>query len=312
MAAQSLAQGASAPTVFSFQSLNVRAFADDAGEPWFCAADVCSVLGYRNSRLTIQKHCKEKGVSKRYTLTDGGNQELLYINEGNLYRLIIKSRKPEAEAFEREVMEVILPAIRKTGGYQRAGQLAAVSALDTQPVSALTREAIDAQLSRVLAPAMLRWETHLREAALAAALAEFDVADLAALSEGDARRVLERLGETRSSATAWQAYRQAIAGEWERAYGISPLPPAISALSKALPEGRYLVDVSLGGCQVVDARGCTLVEAERMARMRSEMEAVAQLNRLLARRLGVLAGHSDVSCRELDTPLATFAEVISG
>lgn len=111
-------QGASAPAVFSFESHAVRTQADDTGEPLFCAADVCDVLGYQNSRLTIQKHCKEKGVSKRYTLTEKGNQELVYINEPNLYRLIVKSRKPEAERFETWLMEEVLPTIRKTGRYQ--------------------------------------------------------------------------------------------------------------------------------------------------------------------------------------------------
>lgn len=112
--------GASAPAVFNFQSLDVRAFADDAGEPWFCAADVCAVLGYRNPRTAIANHCREKGVLKRDTLTDMGMQEMTFINEGNLYRLIVKSRKPEAQAFEQQVMEEILPAIRKTGRYEAA------------------------------------------------------------------------------------------------------------------------------------------------------------------------------------------------
>jgi prophage antirepressor-like protein len=111
------ATGAFAPAVFNFQSLDVRAFADDAGEPWFCAADVCAVLGYRNSRRSIDLHCRDQGVTKRYTPTKSGNQEMTFINEGNLYRLIVKSRNPEAQAFEQEVMEVILPAIRKTGRY---------------------------------------------------------------------------------------------------------------------------------------------------------------------------------------------------
>jgi hypothetical protein len=91
------------------QSLDVRVFADDAGEPWFCAADVCAVLGYRNSRRSIDLHCRDQGVTKRYIPTESGNQEMTYINEGNVYRLIIKSRKPEAQAFERELMEVNPP-----------------------------------------------------------------------------------------------------------------------------------------------------------------------------------------------------------
>jgi len=121
--------GASAPTVFNFQSIDVRAFADDAGEPWFCAADVCAVLGYRNPRTAIANHCRDKGVLKRDTPTDSGSQEMTFINEGNLYRLIVKSRKPEAQTFEQEVMEVILPAIRKTGRYESAALPSPANAL---------------------------------------------------------------------------------------------------------------------------------------------------------------------------------------
>ena len=119
------AAGALAPSVFQFQSIDIRAFADECGEPWFCAADVCAVLGYANSRDAITKHCREGGVAKRDTPTESGNQEMTFINEGNLYRLIIKSRKPEALAFEQQVMEVILPAIRKTGRYEHAAYTAA-------------------------------------------------------------------------------------------------------------------------------------------------------------------------------------------
>jgi len=110
--------GAAAPAVFNFQSLDVRVFADDSGEPWFCAADVCVVLGYRNDSDAIAKHCRVSGVAKRDLSSGGQMREMTFINEGNLYRLIIKSRKPEAQAFEQEVMEVILPAIRKTGQYR--------------------------------------------------------------------------------------------------------------------------------------------------------------------------------------------------
>nr|DAN96674.1 MAG TPA: repressor domain protein [Caudoviricetes sp.] len=110
---------ASAPVEFQFQSNTVRTVAID-GEVWFCATDVCSVLGYVNSRDAVSKHCKTKGVAKRDTLTEKGNQELTYINESNLYRLIIRSKKPEAEKFETWVMEEVLPAIRKTGAYIHA------------------------------------------------------------------------------------------------------------------------------------------------------------------------------------------------
>lgn len=104
--------------VLNFQQSSVRTVADNKGELWFLANDVCEILGYSNPRQAVQKNCKEKGVSNRYTLTRGGEQSMTYINEPNLYRLIIKSRKPAAEAFEEWVMKTVLPTIRKTGGYQ--------------------------------------------------------------------------------------------------------------------------------------------------------------------------------------------------
>ena len=107
-------------SVFNFNSSEIRAFADSNGEFWFLANDICSILGYKNPRDAIAKNCKRGGVAKRDTPTQSGNQEMTYINEPNLYRLIIKSRMPEAEAFEEWVMEEVLPQIRKTGQYQVA------------------------------------------------------------------------------------------------------------------------------------------------------------------------------------------------
>ena len=104
--------------VLNFQQSSVRTVADNKGELWFLANDVCDILGYTNPRRTVDLHCKSRGVTKRYTPTTSGEQEMTYINEPNLYRLIIKSRKPAAEAFEEWVMETVLPTIRKTGGYQ--------------------------------------------------------------------------------------------------------------------------------------------------------------------------------------------------
>ncbi|CFB81925.1 BRO-N domain-containing protein [Neisseria gonorrhoeae] len=104
--------------VLNFQQNSVRTVADNKGELWFLANDVCEILGYTNPRRTVDLHCKSRGVTKRYTPTTSGEQEMTYINEPNLYRLIIKSRKPAAEAFEEWVMETVLPAIRKTGGCQ--------------------------------------------------------------------------------------------------------------------------------------------------------------------------------------------------
>ena len=106
-------------STFNFHNSPIRTSTDQKGEIWFCGTDVCNILGYQNSRNALQDHCKEAGVTKRYTPTTSGNQEITFINEPNLYRLIIKSRKPEAERFEAWVFEEVLPQIRKTGSYSQ-------------------------------------------------------------------------------------------------------------------------------------------------------------------------------------------------
>lgn len=93
---------------------NVRALNID-GEPWFVASDIAKALGYTNPRKAIIDHCK--GVTKRDTPTSSGVQSISYINEGDMYRLIMKSKLPSAEKFEEWVCNEVLPTIRKTGGY---------------------------------------------------------------------------------------------------------------------------------------------------------------------------------------------------
>lgn len=109
---------------FNFKSSQVRVITDPNQEFWFCGSDVCCILGYKNAPDALAKHCKQGGIAKRYTPTQSGEQEMIFINEPNLYRLIIKSRKPEAEPFEAWVFEEVLPQIRKTGQYSVQQQLA--------------------------------------------------------------------------------------------------------------------------------------------------------------------------------------------
>ncbi|EPQ8793735.1 BRO-N domain-containing protein [Pseudomonas aeruginosa] len=102
---------------FSFEAAPIRTVLIN-DQAWFCVTDVCRVLGYANSRDAMAKHCREKGVAKRDTLTTKGKQALTFIDEGNLYRLIIKSRKEEALRFESWVCDEVLPSIRKHGHYE--------------------------------------------------------------------------------------------------------------------------------------------------------------------------------------------------
>lgn len=104
-------------TIFSNSQFGDVRTIDEQGKVYFCGKDVAVALGYSNSRKAIADHCIRKGVLKRNTLTNGGNQEMLFIDEGNLYRLITHSKLPEAGKFESWVFDDVLPTIRKTGGY---------------------------------------------------------------------------------------------------------------------------------------------------------------------------------------------------
>lgn len=102
--------------VFEYEGFKVRTIIID-GEPWFVAADVCTVLelsgapGQHLRRLDGD----EKGVISIHT--PGGPQQMLVVNEPGLYSLIMASRKTEAKAFRRWIAHEVIPAIRKDGMY---------------------------------------------------------------------------------------------------------------------------------------------------------------------------------------------------
>ena len=85
------------------------------GKVMFVANDVAKALGYVRLADAVTTHCK--GSVKCRVLTNGGEQEMKVIPEGDVYRLVIKSHLPSAERFESWVFDEVLPSIRKTGGY---------------------------------------------------------------------------------------------------------------------------------------------------------------------------------------------------
>lgn len=103
---------------FNFNNNAVRTQSID-GNAWFCLPDACAALGIKNGRDT-QARLNIKGVGKTDTLTNGGKQAITFINEPNLYRLIFRSNKPQAQAFADWVYDEVLPSIRKTGTYSVA------------------------------------------------------------------------------------------------------------------------------------------------------------------------------------------------
>lgn len=101
---------------FNFQGADVRLLSID-GEPWFVAKDVAELLGYSNPQKAVRDHCKASqavGVNESFTL----DPQTILIPERDVYRLIMRSKMPQAEAFEEWVVGEVLPSIRKTGSYE--------------------------------------------------------------------------------------------------------------------------------------------------------------------------------------------------
>ena len=93
---------------------NVRTYYD--GEKLlFCGSDVARALGYAIPSKAVNTHCK--GVSKMEAPSPGGSQTMLFITEGDVYRLIVRSKLPAAERFEHWLFDEVVPMIRKTGCY---------------------------------------------------------------------------------------------------------------------------------------------------------------------------------------------------
>lgn len=85
------------------------------GKPYFVANDVARALGYKRPADAVTAHCK--GSVKHRYLTDGGEQELKVIPEGDIYRLTVRSKLPSAEKFERWVFDEVIPSIHQYGAY---------------------------------------------------------------------------------------------------------------------------------------------------------------------------------------------------
>ena len=103
-------------TIFKYEEGKLVRTLNLNGEPWFVLRDVCEVLGLGNSRMVADRLDEdEKGVSQIDTL--GGVQNATIISESGLYNVILRSDKPEAKPFRKWVTAVVLPSIRKNGGY---------------------------------------------------------------------------------------------------------------------------------------------------------------------------------------------------
>ena len=95
-------------------NLQIRTI-EEEGKILFCGSDVARALGYARPNDAISAHCR--ATVKRSTPISGKTQDINFITEGDVYRLVAHSKLPNAEKFESWIFDEVLPQIRKTGGY---------------------------------------------------------------------------------------------------------------------------------------------------------------------------------------------------
>ena len=105
----------------------VRTAIDEKGDPWFCAKDLCDALGYKKSSDSVKQHVRYDDTMKRGVWVEVGMKkdgtpakrltQMIFVNESGFYALVLGSKLATAVKFKDWVTSVVLPQIRKTGGY---------------------------------------------------------------------------------------------------------------------------------------------------------------------------------------------------
>ena len=146
--------------VFNHEQFGQIRICQNKGKEWFCLSDVCKALEINNPR-DVKKRLQQRGVVTIDTPTYNQHgtmvmQKMTYVDEANLYRCIFQSRKQEAEQFQNWVFEVVLPQIRKTGGYINVNEndddntIMAKALLVAQKTIAQKEALIEAQKPKVM------------------------------------------------------------------------------------------------------------------------------------------------------------------
>lgn len=104
-------------TIFKYEESKLVRTMNVSGEPWFVLKDVCDVLGL-STPARVAERLDSDEVSQAHLIDSmGRSQEMTIISESSLYNVILRSDKPEAKPFRKWVTSVVLPSIRKNGGY---------------------------------------------------------------------------------------------------------------------------------------------------------------------------------------------------
>lgn len=195
---------------FYFKHSSVRVQVID-NEPWFCLRDVIEVLDIprtsdlaqpardvvKNDTIKNRGSLDPKGVEKIYVSTISSKQQMLFINEPNLYRVIFRSNKPEARQFQDWVFNEVLPSIRKTGSYHQPEKNRRISA--AEPLSSTDTQNLKYLIQKMTGCFKFQrsWNNAvwyaLRRATGVSSPEPFSVDDLPILTE-ECRRIIEITG----------------------------------------------------------------------------------------------------------------------
>lgn len=173
---------------FDFKGAALRTLTDETGEPWFVLKDCMSILDLGNPTETVKMFDEDEFSTTEVIDSIGRRQQAYIISEPGLYRLVMRSRKPEAKEFQRWVTHEVLPQIRRTGGYIPTSDadddmtILAKAVMIGQRTMEEQKQRIAAQQSRIdeLQPKASAWDNFV------------DIPD--ALSVRDSAKLLSNLG----------------------------------------------------------------------------------------------------------------------
>lgn len=129
------------------------------GEPWFVGSSIAKVLKYQNQQKAIRDHVDAEDKLTEQIVLAGQRREVTLINESGLYSLILSSKMEEAKRFKHWITSEVLPAIRKTGGYQQTapqGERVALANSESIPAGAWIEFTVQC-LTDGLAGAVTEW-----------------------------------------------------------------------------------------------------------------------------------------------------------
>lgn len=214
-------------TLFTYQSHQVRTVLVD-GEPWFVAADVARILGYRDA-FNMARRLDKEDRGTRLVSTPSGDQEMTVISEAGLYVAILGSQVPGAREFKRWITHEVIPTIRRTGRYE-SGPTKPMTELEMAQryLAALRREQqLKAELEAA-APKAHSWDV------LASGTGDYSVADAAKVLSRDPALKLGRDRLFTILAEHGWTYRQRADQRWR------PYQAAVDAARLSeLPASHY-------------------------------------------------------------------------